>query len=101
MRFGAAWTVRRLGLALLGLPFACSNKPELSAPYSGMVDGGMDGPSLEFRPSETLNIAQRDTRELTVAVTPPAGHVVRFALLPGPNGDGPADAALDRDETTS
>src|SRR5688572_19897838 len=100
MRFDAAreleqWLLTPLGLVLLA---ACSKGAEPALGPAGPVDGDGDGPSLVFRPATALTIAPREERELTVAVSPPARHVVRLGLLAGETGEGPADAALDRSE---
>jgi hypothetical protein len=80
---------------------ACGAGADPAAPGVDGKPHGDGDPSLVFRPATTLTLSPRETRELTVVVTPPARSTIRFALLAGEMGEGPADAALDRSEARS
>jgi trimeric autotransporter adhesin len=65
----------------------------------GSGTGGSGGtgattPMLQFTPSEPLSAMRGKEYPLEVQVYPVGFRVVRFALLPGPGGSQPGDAAL-------
>ncbi|HVJ18309.1 MAG TPA: hypothetical protein VM686_22975 [Polyangiaceae bacterium] len=89
-------------LAALGpvVLVACTAGVDASALEPGPANGDEEL-SLVFRPATALTLAPRETRELSVVLAPAGRQRVRFALLSGATGDGPADAALDRSEATT
>jgi len=62
--------------------------------------GGTSSPAkIEFVPQDQLELAPKESRVLTVRVTPAGNYPVRFDLVEGATG--PADAVLDQSEVQS
>jgi len=69
---------------------------------TGGTGGTNTGVTLSFESDEPLSLQRGDVATLTVQATPPGRYSVRFALLPGPGGTPPGDAALNvTDQWTS
>ncbi|PIE06175.1 MAG: hypothetical protein CSA75_00890 [Sorangium cellulosum] len=91
-------TIRRFTLLpivlLSSLPWGCANENETTPSFNdASTDTTASASSLSFSPDGTITVVPGALTQLSVAVSPPDVHVVRFDLL----GDS-LDASLDADE---